>query len=191
MSTVKTEIITDFSLPVIQKAQACHVSLIHEMMEEALVHLPDPSWYVADDETFIRRHIETAGFTLLAFCDRKPAGFLIVRIPGKEEDNLGSYLCSEWEKNHLDPMQELLMTAHMESVVVRPAFRGHGIQKALLREAIRLLQEQDFHHLMATVHPDNLASLSSFQACGFQILSTVKKYGGLRRHILYQSLALL
>jgi L-amino acid N-acyltransferase YncA len=188
MSTIKTEIRTDFSAPVIQKAQARHVSLIHEMMEEALVHLPDPSWYVADDETFICRHIETSGFTLLAFCDHKPAGFLIVRIPGKEEDNLGSYLCSKWEKNDLNSMQELLLTAHMESVVVRPAFRGHGIQKALLLEAIGLLQEQGFHHLMATVHPDNLASLSSFQACGFQILSTVKKYGGLRRHILYRSL---
>lgn len=164
----------------ISKATSSDISEIMNIMKEAKTLLPDPSWYVDDDEAFIRRHIDDAGFILTASYDDQIAGFLLIRFPFMEEDNLGFSL-------HL-PSDELQKTAHAESTAVRPIFRGHGIQSRLLLEAKVRLREQNFLHLMATVHPDNQASLVSFQKNGFTIVKTVKKYGGFDRHILHKSL---
>lgn len=172
----------------IQRAKQSDVSTITNMMQEAIALLPDPAWYVADDEDFVRCHIKETGFVLNAFWNGAIAGFLMIRFPEKSEDNLGYSLFEEWNSQNLDPKAELLKTAHMESVVVRPSFRGHHIQKELITEAISILKKQNFRHLMATVHPENKASLISFQKNGFQIKATVKKYGGLSRHILYRAI---
>lgn len=172
----------------IQRAKQSDVSAITKMMQEASALLSDSSWYVADDEDFVRCHIKETGFILNAFWDGTIAGFLMVRLPEKSEDNLGYSLLEQWTRQHLDPETELFNTAHMESVVVRPPFRGHHIQRDLIAKAISILKEQHYRHLMATVHPENKASLISFQKNGFQIIETVKKYGGLSRHILYRSI---
>lgn len=172
----------------IQKAKLSDTPMIVTLMQEAFSLLPDSSWYVADDEDFVYRHIIKSGFVLNGFWEDAIAGFLMVRIPREEEDNLGYSLISKWEIQNLNPTFELLKTAHIESTAVRPIFRGHQIQKQLIAEAVTILKRQNFHHLMATVHPDNKASLISFQKNDFQIISTVKKYGGLNRHILYRPL---
>lgn len=153
---------------------------IMNIMEEAKNLLPNPTWYVTDDETYVRRHIKGTGFILKASVDNQIAGFLLIRIPFMEEDNLGFSLNF--------PPEELQKTAHAESTAVRPEFRSHGIQSLLLAEAELLLRQQHFLHLMATVHPDNKASLRSFQKNGFSIVKTVKKYGGFDRHILHKTL---
>lgn len=172
----------------IQRAKQSDVPAITNMMQEASALLPDPTWYVADDEEFVRCHIKETGFVLNAFWNGAIAGFLIIRFPEKNEDNLGYSLFEEWSSQNLDPKAELLKTAHMESVVVRPPFRSHHIQRDLITEAVSILKKQNYRHLMATVHPENMASLISFQKNGFQIKTTVKKYGGLSRHILYRSI---
>lgn len=164
----------------ISRATLSDLDEIMNIMNKAKTLLPNPTWYVADEETFVRRHVEESGFILKASQDNQIAGFLLIRIPLMEEDNLG------FSFNF--PTEELQKTAHAESTAVLSTFRGHGIQAKLLFAAEFLLRQQNFIHLMATVHPDNIASLRSFQKTGFSIVKTVKKYGGFDRHILHKTL---
>ena len=162
----------------IEKANLADLTEIMAIMEEAVSLLPDSSWYVDDNASFVRKHIENTGFILKAHTGKEIAGFLIIRFPAMEEDNLGR--CLSFSK------KDLLQTAHTESVAVRPSFRGQNIQSLLIKHGETILQNMEYHHLMASVHPDNQASLISFLRCGFEIKDTVEKYGGLKRHILYK-----
>lgn len=101
-------------------------------------------------------------------------------IPGLGEKNLGRDL--DW------PADVLEKCAHIDSVCVRPAFRGHGLQKRLGILAEQRLKEMGIERLLATVHPENAASLRSMLTLGFRIGTTNIKYGGLPRHVLLKLL---
>ena len=76
--------------------------------------------FVADDEDFIQRHIDAEGFIAVISVDSAIAGFQIVRIPGKSDDNLSRYVPNEKislpsaylpkTKENLDPYLDLKMT---------------------------------------------------------------------------------
>jgi ribosomal protein S18 acetylase RimI-like enzyme len=132
--------------------------------------------FCADSKEFIARHIDEGGFILKAVYNHEIVGFLIVRIPKFEEDNLGFDI-------HLEH-SELEKVAHIESVGILPDHRGKGLQKQLMMEAENLLRKKGFTYLMATVHPKNLPSLNNFIKSGYEIVKTVKKYGGMERHVL-------
>ena len=104
------------------------------------------------------------------------AGFFLIHIPGLTEKNLGRSLGL--------PAEELPAVAHMDSAAVLPAYRGNGLQARLLREAERRLAGGPYSIWMSTVHPDNRYSLANMLAQGYQVAATMKKYGGLDRHIL-------
>lgn len=161
-------------------AQALHIPLVCEIMRETVSALSQRDYFVPDDEAYVERHIEREGFTLLAWHQSECAGFLITDIPGLDERNLGRDL--GW------PDEALEKCAHIDSVCVRPAFRGHGLQKRLGVLAEQQLKDMGVESLLATVHPDNAASLRSMLALGFRIGATKAKYGGLPRHILFKPL---
>lgn len=97
------------------------LEMIHMCMVAASENLADPSMFIADDKEFIQSHMHERGFILKAEIEEKLAGFLLVRFPGFDLDNLGRDLC------YSDKM--LTGVAHMETVVVAPEFRGLRIQK--------------------------------------------------------------
>ena len=75
------------------------LSTIMKIMHHALELVEDKSWYAVDGEEFVGKCIEGQGFTLKALVDGNIAGFLTVRYPWKEDDNLGDYIgLSEEEK---------------------------------------------------------------------------------------------
>lgn len=89
---------------------------------------------------------------------------------------------------NLDP-EALDRVAHMDSLAVRPRFRGRGLQYQLMASAEQYLMTTSYCHLMGTVHPDNRYSLGNFLKLGYRIVTTTKKYGGLPRHVLYKSIS--
>ena len=171
------------------------------VMEEAVRSMERPEWFVSDDETFIREHIEKKGFTMVAerqigendpeaetaplvpfapFTSRIGA-FLIVKFPGLSEKNLGHILGM--------PNEQLLKVAHMESAAVLPSWRGMGLQGRLLKAAEKELLGGPHTRLMATVHPDNRFSLENFLREGYEVKATVRRYGGLLRHVLLKDVS--
>lgn len=148
---------------------------IMEIMETACERAKDKEWFFADSEETARRHIEEKGFTLKTEEDECIAGFLSVRFPGTDEDNLGSHLGLSQE--------EMMAVAHMEAAAVRPDFRGRGIQKSLMCKAEEILRDMPYRYLMGTAHPDNTYSVNNFLNLEYDIVDEGLKYGGLPRYV--------
>lgn len=154
---------------------------LKKVMDEAVAVLLQKDWYVADNISFLERHIKEEGYTLKYVVEGKIVAFLIVRYPMFSDDNLGYYLSN--------PTKEILTkVAHIESTAVLPNFRGHKLQKRLLEMAEQIEKEKHTKYLMATVHPDNIYSMRNFSDHGFICLLETKKYGGLRRNILLKEI---
>lgn len=164
----------------IQRAQIKDVADIIYIMEQVVSFISNPSWFVADDMEFVTRHLENEGFILLAFIHETPAGFLIIRTPKEALDNLGQDLEM--------PQEEFMLAAHMESVAVLPQFRGLEVARKLLIHGEERLKQKGYRHLLATVHPDNLASLHNFEKLDYHIKKKVLKYGGKERLIVYKQI---
>ena len=152
---------------------------IMKIMGVALSLVPDKAWFAVDDETFMRRHIAEQGFTLKAVVEGELAGFLTVRYPKGDTDNLGDYInLSEEEK---------MFVVHMESAAVLPEYRGLRIQNQLMAKGYELLKGTEYKYVMGTAHPDNQFSVNNFRKLGYKVVAEVEKYGGLRRYVWYKA----
>ena len=147
---------------------------VHDIMVKAYESLSDKSFFICDDLPYVENIINNPqeGFALLCMADDKPAGTLLVRLPGLKEDNLGRDLMLGEDK--------LMNVAHMESAAVLPEFRGNGIQKKLLIYGKDYLAGYfpTVKYITATVAPLNIPSLKSFKAAGFKEMLTKEKYNG-------------
>lgn len=183
-----------------RKAEEADLPVIMELMQEAKNGVPDSEWFEADGMDVVKRHICDEGFVLLAeyagedvdksakeceasvedesLEDGRMAGFLIVRFPGKQEDNLGEYLKLSKE--------EMMHVAHLETAVVSSDFRGKQLQYRLFREAEKVLRETESRYLMATVHPENIFSLRNMEKLGMKKAVEVRKYGGKLRNVMWK-----
>lgn len=160
----------------IRKAVPGDVGAIMEIMEEGKATIENQEWFVADDEVYIREHIDKNGFTIVAESedDRCIAGFFVVKIPEKG-DNLGELLGFD-----VDKLEKVVI---MDSAVVGRKYRGNHLQQRMLEAAEAEIDEK-FRYLMCTVHPDNKYSLQNMEKYGYKIEKTTECYGGLRRYIL-------
>lgn len=165
------------------------IESVKEVMDQAFDQMAHKEWFVTDDAEVLERYLAGEGFILKAFdpANGELAAFLTVWYPGLSADNLGRDLGFTAE--------QLRETAHMESVAVKEKYRGNGLQSGLLREAERLLQEENaqktkekIRYLIGTVHPDNTPSRKSFLAQGYEAAARVEKYGGLPRDIMYKEI---
>lgn len=160
----------------IKHAAAQDVDNIMSMIDLAISLLPERSWFVEDTREFFASHIKEKGFTLKAIKDGEMAAFLTIRFPHLEEDNYGYSLDFNEAK--------LMRVAHIESAVVHPDHRGNHLEYCLMKEAEEILKTTPYNILLGTVHPDNMASVKSFLNNGYHVAKTLKKYGGLMRHIM-------
>lgn len=158
------------------------IVLIMSIMDSCIPLLPNPDWFVGDSEEFFYRHISQSGFILKAVSNRtgEIAAFFTIRYPGMDPDNCGYDL--DFTES------ELMHTAHMETCVVHPDYRGNHLEAVLMAQAIEIIKETDYSYLLGTVHPDNIPSVKSFLQNNFEIRKTLKKYGGKLRHIMYREL---
>lgn len=163
----------------IRQASVGDQDTILKIMDISRNALPNKSLFIADEPAFVQRILTHDGFGLLALdFSGIPAAYLLALFPGLSEENLGRDLCFQPD--------QLLQTAHVESLAVLPAHWGHHLQQSLISCALLLL-DSSYPYLMATVSPQNLPSLKSFQACGFQIQAQKEKYNGHMRYILLKS----
>lgn len=164
----------------IEYATLADLPVIMNIMHKALELVEDKSWYAVDSEEFVGKCIEGQGFTLKALVEGELAGFLTVRYPWMDDDNLGDYIgLSEKEK---------MFVAHMESAAVLPEFRGLRIQNQLMAKGFEVLKDTEYKYVMGTAHPDNVFSVNNFLKLGYEIVADVKKYGGLRRYVFNQTI---
>ena len=152
---------------------------VYALVESAGQEAPE-GWFVASGQKELAANIRGQGFILLARDGADVlAGCFMVHFPGNKAENLG-----------LDvglPQEELVRAAHMDTAVVAPAYRGHGLQRLLAAAAEERLAALGYRHLLCTIHPDNRYSLCNMKAMGYGEAVRKEKYGGLPRLILYKS----
>jgi L-amino acid N-acyltransferase YncA len=66
------------------------------------------------------------------------------------------------------------------SVYVASEARGKGVGRRLLEELVRASEEAGVWTLQAGIFPENVASLSIHQHCGFRVVGVREKLGNLR-----------
>ena len=66
------------------------------------------------------------------------------------------------------------------SVYVSDEARGRGVGRALLSELVRFSEEAGIWTLQAGIFPENAASLSIHQKCGFRVVGVRQKLGRLK-----------
>ncbi|MCC8027921.1 MAG: GNAT family N-acetyltransferase [Clostridium sp.] len=156
---------------------------IYSIMMTAHSLLKDKGWYCVDTEDYVREHIEnpSKGIVFKAVEHGETGAFFLIHLPGADAGNLGTYAGLKGEA--------LLRCAHMDSMAVKPAFRGRRLQARLLAHGEAYLSSSR-SYLFGTVHPDNTYSLNNFLKLGYKILTTTQKYGSLPRHILYKDISI-
>ena len=168
-----------------QKIEICYakeedVPDIMSVMDISCQLARDASWYCADDDNYVRKHLHENGFILKAEAEGRLAGFLIVRFPKNANDNLGSYVRLTKE--------EMQYVAHMESAAVSPDYRGYKLQRCLMDEGEKILKDTQYKYLMGTAHPENIYSVNNFLQLDYEIVAEDNKYGGLPRYVFYKKI---
>ena len=171
----------DFEL---RPARPADVEAIMQVMADAMANLQHPEWFVPDDAVYMAEHISgPKGFCMGA--EEKATGalaaYFTVKLAGTAPDALG------WQLGMSE--EELNATAQMDSCCVAPPYQGNGLEGRLLLMAEDTLRGSRYCHLLATVHPDNAASLYTGLHRGYTIAADhVICYGDKVRDILRKEL---
>ena len=183
----------------IKQAVPADGQAIGDLMQEIWAEMAHKEWYVPDDGPHVTALLEEGkaiAFLALAETDGGEAGsgeagaagedpaaeaggvlagaFLAV-LPGRSEENLGrEYGLSEGE---------LDLAAHMDSVAVRKAFRGFGLQHRLMEVTEEALAAKGIRYLFCTAHPENTYSQNNIRSLGYEAFLQKDMYGGYRRDL--------
>lgn len=131
--------------------------------------------YYVDNDEFIIEHYKNRerGFIKVAEFNKAFAGYCLIHFPA-EEDNLA---------NKAGIIDNTII-AHIESLGVSKKFRGHGLQKLFINDALAELRGMDVKKAYCTVSPDNTYSLRNFFETGFIKIAEKELYGRYKRLIL-------
>ncbi|MBQ1493054.1 MAG: M18 family aminopeptidase [Blautia sp.] len=158
-------------------------NVILSLLEETYQTMENPSFYARHEKE--REWVKGCltpkkGLGLKAISPKgELAGFLLVEYPGEDMENLG--------RDIQLPEEELTHVAHMDSVMVLPAHRGHHLEKRFLLAAESYLPPV-YHHLLSSASPENGASCHSIEGAGYKKVVTKEKYGGYLRNIYYKEI---
>lgn len=80
----------------------------------------------------------------------------------------------------------------MDTVGVLSGYRGMHLQKKLIEKAekIMIAKDKSIKYSIATVHPNNMASLKNFLNTGYEIVDERNMYNNKRRYVLKKNLDL-
>lgn len=146
------------------------------LQQEMLSLLPDPRWYfpsTAEEFADQAAHGRALGLRV--------EGRLIamnVLVPAWESDHSYAACVGRDEPNTLD----------FQDVIVAGNYRRQGIHSFLLRHAEDIARQSGMTAIYATVDPDNIPSLASFQKAGYEIIDQRDAYDGRPRYYLRKPL---
>lgn len=166
----------DTSVLKIKKLDISSIPALLDIQEEAFE-------YANGDTDFLRRNtVETftpcfddPSVVLGVFHEENMIAFGILYCAGETEENLAK---------DIDEVEDLTDNANLKLTIVRPDYRGNGLQRLLILELEKYAKESGFTYLSTTVSPGNPWSLNNCKKCGYTEVKILQKYGGLTRVLL-------
>ena len=162
-----------------EKLSLDSIPMLLEIQEEAFEVLPSPELLRRNTYETLAVCFNRDSLVLGAYVGEEIAGFGILYAAGRDEENLAY---------SLDGCENPECYANAKLVIVRPRFRGLGIQRLLIDRMVDFAKNKGFWGVCATVSPKNNYSAANLSRCGFEQVKTLVKYGGLTRILWFKSL---
>ena len=187
----------DFIIERVTNLSPDTVDISIQKIKEVWAKMPTPEWFAMDSDEEIREYF-TSGRSWLYVAKARTsdesifyndardfdcpefAGLFTTIFPELGPENLGRDLDFSDE--------DLMKSAHMETVVIAPEYRGHHLQARLMAKAEEDLKMAGYKHLLCTIHPENPYSMNNTLSLGYKVEKLVEKYGGLPRNILLKEI---
>lgn len=156
------------------------VPLLLEVQEEAFE-------YAKGNTDFLRRNtyetlavcFEGQSEVLGAYDGDTLVAFGILFVAGEGKENLAY---------DVDEIEDINTSANVKLIIVRPTYRGNGLQRELVSRLEKTAKELGYKWLCATVAPSNNWSYDNFIKSGFEQNKILVKYGGLTRALLVKKI---
>lgn len=118
---------------------------IYNIMVTPQSLLADKGWYCIDTEIYIREHIQNPlkGTVFKAVENGEIGAFVLIHLPEMDANHLGHYAGLKQEA--------LSKCAYIDSLAVKPAFRGRQLQCRLMACGEAYLSVSGCCHLFGTV----------------------------------------
>ena len=154
---------------------------IWQVMDTCQKYLTNKSHFICDNQWYVNDVLSNSGFGVVTYdLEERIVGSLLVKYPGMEEENLGYDLSFDFS--------QLSKVAHMDSCCVLPQARGNHLEIKMLTYAEKVIDTSKYSYLMATVAPENIPSMKSLTALGYQVVATKEKYEGYLRNIMLKKI---
>ncbi|WP_054740930.1 GNAT family N-acetyltransferase [Cellulosilyticum ruminicola] len=158
-----------------------HVKQILDLQAEIIASIEDPQIYFASTHDEIMHHIENHQILFGYFTPENELISLMVYLRlGLDSSNYG------YDLNL--PKEKLLAIGQIDTVLVKPDFRGNKIQYLMCKYVEEIAKQTGITMLCATASPYNPFSVNNFLSLGYEVRMDKLKYGGLRRYVLAKDL---
>lgn len=164
---------------ILKKLNKDSIPVMLEIQEEAFKVLEDPDLLRRNTYETLEVCFNEKSLVLGAYIDGEIAGFGILYDAGKDKENLAY---------SLDDVSDVENYVNVKLTIVRPAFRGKGIQRLLIEKLVEYAAKEGFKGACSTVSPKNNFSSNNLTKCGFEAVKTLVKYGGMKRILFYKKL---
>ena len=143
--------------------------------------------FAGGDTSFLRRNtaetfavcFEEPSVTIGAYLAGELIAFGMLHAAGSTAENLAK---------DVDEIDNILQNANVKLTIVRPPYRGNGLQALLIDQLTDHAKASGFTWACSTASPDNIWSMNNLQKCGFVQVKLLQKYGGLQRALLCKKL---
>ena len=166
----------------IQQGTIEDIDEIIKLKKDVWNEMENKDWYEIETENkaFLVNQLENNGLILKAVKDNKIIGFLIVENNINKERDIIKNMKLKHEANRC---------IEFCSVAVALEYRGNNLYTQMAKKAEKFMVDNyDIKYILATVHPDNIASVKSLLDIGYDICCKTKMYGNKDRYILMKSI---
>lgn len=142
---------------------------ILDIQEETLALLPNPELLRRNTKEMLAECLQLPNKTMGAWYKGQLVAFAVLYYPVVQEESLAVYLD--------DPALLNMRSANLKLIIVRPGFRGNGLQYKLSARLEEYAREDGVEMLCGTVSPLNEHSMANMLKLGFQYAKIIHKYG--------------
>ena len=165
---------------VTKKAELTDIDDILNLQQKIWEDLDNKRTLQTSSREFIEYCILNGGVVYLIYVDDFLIGYRFVYFAKDREFNLGRGII---------PDDQLDAVAHLDTTCLLKEFRGKGIGKELARLSIEFINKNKMLHVLATVAPNNIASMKVMFYAGLKIVNYTNDFNGKERFIFHGCLS--